>query len=296
MKIFRSPRVALIGFTGNLGQIVHSRLLDEGVEVQLIGRKGNNLADGWLIPFEGIETINDLTPEVIINLSNFYSPNPQGPDYEKMKDSIVGVASAIAKYNQSHAISVISASTYFQYCPKEMSPWSTYAQLKSDAQNLLISESDKLGVKFTDYVLYDNYGGSRRDKFLDIALQALFSEKPIPATNGEQIVNLTHIEDIASAIVSETHKNRVKAENDVRIFQLQSSETYSLKGLSLFISEVTSIEPNIAWGSLPYREKEIFQSWDTGLKNPASWIPKHALRDYIKLTCDLLKKEKKGSQ
>ena len=279
---FDSKTIALIGATGNLGKVVHSKLEVNGYRVLSIGRPNKVNVEGSINPFEGIEIDGGVNPDLIINLSNFYTPHPSGPDFGAMKNSIVGVAQAIVNFNSGLARPIISASTYFQYAPKPLSPWSEYSKLKSEAQSIFISNSKSNENSFTDFVLFDTYGGDRKDKFLDIALNSLNSSEPISATLGDQLINLSHVNDLASAVVTEAELLLQAKNSGSRIYQLKSENTYTLQKLAELISDVTEKVPNIAWGALPYREKEVFEIWDTRLEMPPYWNPHESLEEYIK--------------
>ena len=273
--------IGLIGSTGNLGKVVYNQLIENGFKVELIGRNFSESNNGRLIPFENIEFRRDQKIDLVINLSNYYTPMPKGEDFERMKDSILGVAEAIAKFNKGKNVPIVSASTYFQYCPNTLQPWSLYSELKSEAQYVLTQHAIDMNFCFSDFVLFDNYGGGRKDKFLDIAIKSINATSPIPATFGEQVVNLAHVCDISSAIVNESKKLLSCREPIIQFFDLRSDETFTLREIARLIETIAGKRPNIRWGALPYREKEVFQLWTTGLERPAGWVPQERVSDYI---------------
>lgn len=280
--IIKKPRYALVGSRGNLGKVVSQLLESRGYEVIAVARHGKGDGSAELVPFVGINFQSNEIPDVVINLANYYTAFPTGPDYNLMKDSILGVATAIANYSQKTAVPVVSASTYFQYCPKNLNPWSEYALLKSKAQELLLNFSEKYSFGFTDFVLFDNYGGDRKSKFFDLALESSMSNLPLQATEGEQIVNLTHIKDHATAFVEESVRLVLTRSNSSNIYQIKSTDTYTLRNLVSFIEGISGKKLNISWGVIPYREREVFEIWNTGLENPPSWMPNYKLEKYVR--------------
>ena len=278
------PLVLIVGSTGNLGAVVMRVLLNMRVEVLPVSKFMGLDSEFVIIPFEEIYSMTNRSPDIIINLSNFYSPNPSQEDYERMNDSIVGVSVAVANSASKWCSSIISFSTYFQYAPHEHSPWSTYASLKTEAQKILITESTNSNISFSDFVLYDTYGGSRKNKFFDLALDCQKSNQAMDASPGKQVVNLSHVEDIAEAVAKEVFSMIDNGgECAIKISELRSSNTLSLRNLVEEINSVSGKKLAVNWGALPYRQKEVFQLWETGLPTPAIWKPVRELRSYISM-------------
>ena len=277
-----TPTIALIGYKGNLGKAIDIELNKRGFNVVRIGRTGDLGTQNHLTPNESINLQSGLRASAIINLANYYTPAPDGPDFERMKDSIVGVAKAIAQFNKKLRVPLISASTYFQFSPKTEAPWSDYVLYKNQARELLSDRAISDDFTFTDFILFDNYGGERKSKFFDLAVESLNTGSILPATCGEQVVNLAHIEDIVDAIIQELNLLLRNSSTIQNTYELRSSETYSLKELALLIESNSGRSLNINWCAIPYREREVFNLWDTGFSAPPTWIQKWNVSSYIK--------------
>jgi len=281
LKIEPAPTIALIGYKGNLGKAINIELGKRGFAVTRIGREGDLETQSHLIPYKSINVKNSLKPSAIINLANYYTPAPDGPDFERMKDSIVGVATAIAEYNKIVQVPLISASTYFQFSPEALTPWSDYAQYKNKAREILIAAATLNEFAFTDFILFDNYGGERKNKFFDLAIESLTTGVKLPATCGEQIVNLTYVGDIVDAMIQELDSLLAIPSATRNTYELRSGETYSLKNLAMLIESTSGRSLNIDWCAIPYREREVFDLWSTGFGTPPTWIQKWNIPRYV---------------
>jgi hypothetical protein len=93
-------------------------------------------------------------------------------------------------------------------------------------------------------------------------------------TPGDQMLNLTHVDEIADAILTETENLLVSDSKKQHVYELKSQTTKSLKDIIMDINSFTSYEIEVAWGAVPYRTREVFDSWDTGLETPKWWSPK----------------------
>ena len=278
------PLVLIVGSTGNLGAVVMRILLKMGVDAVPVHKVGTLDPEFAIIPFDGIYSSTNRSPDLVINLSNFYSSNPSIKDLERMRESIVGVAVAVAKSVSKWRVPVISFSSYFQYAPFENSPWSTYSSLKSEAQDIFISESQNSQISFSDFILYDTYGGARKNKFFDLALQCQILGQTLDASLGEQVLNLTHIEDIAEFVSNQVFMLTNNHEGArTGIFELRASRTLTLRDVVKEIDSVSGEKLEVRWGALPYRTREVFQLWETGLPTPPDWKPVRDLRSYISM-------------
>lgn len=275
--------VGLLGATGNLGSTFarEFRALTKW-PLEIIGRP-TKLSKDFNITENGlIQSKIGKFPDLIINLSNFYAPNPNFEQDREMHKTILGVADAISNTIDEAGCSVISASTYFQYCPNELRPWSRYSALKTEAKIVIESAATRQGANFTDFVLYDNYGGLNRNKFVDLLEQSLLSGHEIDCTDGQQVLNLTHVSDLALALVLEVIELSEAKHTGLHTYELRSDFTVSLRELVQKAELASGRRANVNWGAIPYRDREVFELWQTGFSNPPNWQPRLNFETYVK--------------
>ncbi len=269
----RIPVVALFGSNGNLGSRVLKASLGENYILIPVKRDNANATEFYLNSSGELSHKEGITPDLIVNLANFYSPLENAKNTQEMQQAILGLTSTIIKHVQKHGTPVISASTYFQYAPENMRPWSKYAEFKHRAQQEMVDCCTKEQTHFTDFVLFDNYGGRLRGKFIDRIIESLISGESIEATQGNQLINLSHIDDLARAFIEEMNKTLRIKKPELSIYSLKSDYTRTLREVVADIQEAIARRIDVSWGSIPYREKEVFHDWEIGLSNPPEWCP-----------------------
>jgi len=286
MTLLKKPSVGLLGSTGNLGSTflreVDKLRENPGFAVGKIGRP-DKISEDFNINGKGvIASKGGEFPSIIVNLSNSYFPNPTPNQMFEMETAIIGVAKAISNSIEESGCSVISASTYFQYCPNEYQPWSHYSELKTIAKEIIRSTAESCRTNFTDFVLYDNYGGLQRNKFVDLLVRSLSNGEQIECTEGNQVLNLTHVSDLARAFVSEVQEFVNIEWKGSQTYELKSDFTVNLRNLVLKAESSSGRQASINWGAIPYREREVFELWETGFNCPSGWRPKIEFESYIK--------------
>jgi nucleoside-diphosphate-sugar epimerase len=209
-------------------------------------------------PFQG-QHLSDV--DFIINAANSYWPNPNKAQIQEMEDSILGISETIKASIPFTNAKIITFSTYFQYAPVELMPWSEYSSLKNHALQEIENVCGQHGNHLMNIVLRDNYGGSRKDKFLDMAISANKSQTILQASPGDSILNLVHVKDIAEAIVRYLSSQSQHKEFLKNTYEISSENSYTLRELISFIDTHTKVPTIVNWGSHPYREKEVFKEW-----------------------------------
>jgi len=269
--------IGLLGATGNLGSAFIREFqqinTSSDLILRIIGRPGRLSADFNIMKSGMIQSDSGEYPDVIVNLSNYYVPNPTPNQDHEMEETILGVAHAISNTVRQSKCSIISASSYFQYCPDEFQPWSRYAEVKAGAKVVMQESALYSNSTMIDFVLYDNFGGLNRKKFVDLLVESLDNGKEIDCTDGDQILNLTHVSDLAQAFVFEAARVVNSESNGIKTFELKSNFTVNLRELVEIAELESGRQARINWGAIHYREREVFQLWDTGFQGPTNWNP-----------------------
>jgi UDP-glucose 4-epimerase len=131
-----------------------------------------------------------------------------------------------------------------------------------------------------ELVLYDNYGGNTgRRKFIDQLIELASTESTLDATEGLQVQDLTHIDDVCSAFLAAL-KYMIDNQNFVGVRQVRSGEVLSLREIVTLFNHHSSIQLKVNWGSRPYRHKEVFKIWDCApiMEN---WSPTKKIAEYF---------------
>ena len=266
--------ILAIGTGGNLGDyfVKNSRYRHF---ISSTVRESEPTRDFSLITWDKIHLPEKYRPDLIINFANSYYPSPNMAELRNMQDAIVGVAHSIFNTNRIFSAPIIAFSSYFQYAPIEMQPWSQYSILKDESFRIY----DGMDSTKIELTLRDNFGGKRKNKFFDLALLANKNGSQLNANPGESIINLLHLSDICDGIDT-VIENLLHGANSAH-FEFKARESHTLRELVRLIDEVSLKETSVKWGTYPYREKEVFEEWDCA-PTPPGWSPKLDLADYIR--------------
>ena len=264
-----SEKILLIGGNGNLGEAIVDDLSNNFSEVIITGSTSTK---------EFLESNEKL--KLVINAANRYYPEPTRGQINEMENSIVGLAESIKSYSLDTNTPVIFFSTYLQYAPKNLQPWSEYSQFKNIAGKMIKEISASRSIPTTEIILYDNYGGKRKNKIFDLMLQAAIKGENLDTNPGDSVVNLTHIKDIVRGVRESVIEILTPNSKILRSYQFKSAKSYTLKELEMIISKALNVKNFVNWGAVKYRSKEVFTLWDCS-ESPPFWSESESLNRYV---------------
>jgi nucleoside-diphosphate-sugar epimerase len=243
--------IVLIGSKGNIGKVLLDKLHASKFEIATIESSAS------------LDTLYSLkSASLIINSANRYFPNPTEDQILLMEHSIIGLAESIVKEAARLNCPILHLSSYFQYPPKELAPWSKYSEFKNRAVALYQNASNEIGISNFEVVLYDNYGGTRGGKILDLLIESGKKKLAIETTGGESILNHSYIGDIADALKNMIEEIFTLKDKTVLKWQLRGPNDYTLKQLDGMIMNALGHPTKVIWGAKPYRKKEVFEIWN----------------------------------
>lgn len=271
--------ILLIGKTGNLGFEINKYFEEKNYKVFSAVRNPTSQYEFLIKPNEPINLPKNTKIDLIINAANRYYVDPNPEEVLQMHDSIIGIAQSI--YLSNLSCPIIYFSSYLQYLPDEMQPWSDYTIIKSNATEIFNSYGKDRRTVTLELVLYDNYGGRRKDKFFDLAIDSAIKHTDLQATRGETVVNLTYVFDIVKSLESIIASDLFNSINNINhSYSIYSADSHSLKNLVDLIEEVLKVRVPVKWGAIPYRKKELFEFYNNKPILP-TFSQNTSLRQYI---------------
>ncbi len=166
---------------------------------------------------------------------------------------------------------------------------SLYATSKSFFSLITKYYSKTTDLKISSLVLYDTFGSNdQRLKILSQLFQNLHEKKKLKMTEGDQILDFVHIEDVMHAfnVLIKIMSINAKAQKFNR-YVVRGLRPLSLKSYVKLIEKTLNVSFNIEWGALKYSNKQIFNPWlpDNTFLLPG-WYPKKTfeqrIKDYMK--------------
>jgi nucleoside-diphosphate-sugar epimerase len=265
--------------TGGLGYIglrVVSLFLDMGWEVICLVR---STTDPSVLPsksglrfidydgtFESLSALKELPPErtVFLHLAAMSS-----------KTEEVDVAITLLKSNVEYGLNLtkfmfengfrkfILAESYWQFDNSGSLRGNCLYAVTKSAFSLILEYMSSRYLNAISLVLYDVYGSNDpRGKLINTVINAESQNQPILVTEGNQIIDYIHVDDVARAflVASDLIVNDVSL-TKFRRYTVRSMRPLSLRDYIELAANATKKFLNINWGAIPYPPYQIFTPW-----------------------------------
>jgi nucleoside-diphosphate-sugar epimerase len=264
----------LTGATGFVGGALASRLAQEGWSVHAMVRASSewrplekagincHVYDG---SYDSLERAADMArPQILFHLAAQLqtSATPQGAETlldANVRFPMLLVEAVVAK----SCLRMVNTGTFWQtYNGEAYNPLDLYAATKQAFEDLLRYYHEVRGLSCVNLRLHDNYGpGDPRLKIMNLLIRAGKEGTPLPLSPGEQILDLTHVDDLVDAFVA--------AGNYLLAAGEPKWETTAVSGERMSLKEIVALVSSAFGGRLPavlgarsYREREMMKPLD----------------------------------
>ena len=166
-------------------------------------------------------------------------------------------------------------------------PKSVYGKAKLLSSIYLINLFKKKKFPSTILRLYNTYG-PRQDlnRFIPIVISGCVKNKKFPCSEGNQIRDFLHIDDVIDAILKSLTNKKAKGQ----IINIGSGEPRIIKNIIEYIKKISKGGFPL-FGRVELRKDEILKSYPdiNKAKNKINWRPKISFRKGLKVTIDSFK-------
>jgi CDP-paratose synthetase len=180
----------------------------------------------------------------------------------------------------------INTGTFWQnfnssnYCPVNL-----YAATKESFESISKYYIDISSMLYATIKINDTFGpfDTRNTVFSYIMNSSRRSKSVIKLTAGEQIIDVSFIEDIVNAywqLIIELNKDHSLSG---KTFVVTNLERYSLKKTVDVFQSALGRKFNIGWGLKPYRKREVMIPYNDG-KTVPNWSQKYSLTEAFRKT------------
>jgi nucleoside-diphosphate-sugar epimerase len=165
----------------------------------------------------------------------------------------------------------ITTGTFWQHYDPNPSyvPTNLYAATKQAFGDVLKYYESTSSLKTLQLLLNDTYGPKDpRKKLISLLMSGL--DKPLDMSPGEQLIELTHVQDVCHAYIHAIKllTSPEGAKYSGATFTVSSGEAMSLKDIVKTVERVTGRVLPINWGKRPYRDREVMVPWQHGTPLP----------------------------
>jgi len=288
-------KIIVTGSTGFVAKALIDKLIENGHEVYAIIRKnskkeGINEKVKFFIDNGETHTLidffNDIRPDGVLHLASLFLAQHEAKDVNSLILSNITFGTRLLEASVHTNVKwFINTGTFWQHFEnKDYSPVNLYAATKQAFQDIAKYYYETKKINFVTIKLNDTFGeGDTRKKVFNLWKALGESGEHLGMSPGDQIIDISYIEDIAEAYILMIHhlKNDKNFTYTGEVYAVNSSERMPLKELANVYEKATNTVLDITWGERPYREREVMYPWDKGKPIPG-WKQNTSLENAIK--------------
>ena len=243
-----------------------------------------------------IAAITSFKPDVFLHTATYFHAEHSVADIPLMVDGVLRhgnmILEALARCEK--AVYFVNTGTSWQHFnnSEKYQAACLHSAHKEAFEKILEFYTENYEIKSTTLKIFDTYGcNDQRRKIVNLLVDAMLSNQPIELSSGTQLIDITHVSDVARAF--EAIIDWFFAGNDLlSSYGVSSGKEISLRDLADQIRKIVNPAYNgLEWGVRPHRKNEVFTNWRNGMVPVPNWRPVVTIEDGI----SSLMKSRKGS-
>jgi nucleoside-diphosphate-sugar epimerase len=217
------------------------------------------------------ETFKAIRPDTLLHLSSKSAFNHTSQEIPEYIEANVTLPSIVAEhFLLAGGRRIINIGSFWQH--SENSPYlpnSFYAATKQCFEDILDYYVERYSAEVTTLKLFDTYGPhDPRKKVLKLVHEAALSQQPLGVTSGEQLIYLTHVNDVVNALAYAANRGAKRHEK----YFVRPEKPLKLKDIIITYLKVNELEAKLKWGEVPHSPRDFFTELDI-LPNLPGWKP-----------------------
>lgn len=265
--------ILVSGGTGFIGQNLVQKLVDNGQHVTVIVRPNSDISllgdlrkkielavyDGTYSSLDNCFRKKHF--ECIFHLATCFIAKHEPRDIDEMIESNISFGVKLAEAATRNGVKkfINTASNWQFYHSEDYRPLNLYAAMKQAFEDTLVYYADTQQLRVASVILFDTYSeNDSRKKLIPLLLRQKSGESPVKLSAGEQVMDLTHVNEIAEALLR-AQGLLVPSAPPYQRYIASSGRALPLKQVIQQLCKDHKLTPEIDWGSVPYREREVFE-------------------------------------
>lgn len=269
-------RVALTGITGFVGQNLMPRIIEEcpDVEIMTLNLEPDLIKAKRMYAWSQchhvltteMDKLIEFDPEIVLHLATLTTEQNNTELIHPMIEANIefGVLLLDALTKCHSIILFVNTGSFAEYRfgPSKINDAYLYAATKSAFRCFCDYYSQLKGFKYITVVPYSIYGGKPTIKrLMDYIIESLDAEQPVNMTAGEQILDFTHVNDLASFYVYIINNLKLFSQlNNGEEFHIGTGKGTSIRELVCIVEDIFEKKCNINFGGRPYRERDTMHA------------------------------------
>lgn len=276
----------ITGATGYIGAALARHLASEGCDVHAVVRPQRD--NQKLAHLNGIrihqhagayhdlvQIFENAAPDIVFHVASMFRASHEPQEVDQLIQSNLLFASQVAEAAvRSGVRMMVNTSTSWQhYRDAEYDPVCLYAATKQAFESILEYYVRACGLNAVTLVLCDTYGpGDSRPKLFSTLRKAALRKERLRMSGGEQELDLVHVDDVVSAYLAAAARLTSGKVDGHERYAVRTGRSLPLRDVVALYKAAGGLVPEIEWGSLPYRPREMMTPWSGGSALPG-WAP-----------------------
>ena len=269
-------KVALTGITGFVGQTLMPMIVDRlpNVELLTLNIEEDLQRAQQMYPWKQcqhiltteLDKLVKFNPEIVLHLATVTTERNNTEIIKPMLAANIefGVLLLDALTRCSNFKLFVNTGSFaeYRYGPSQIDDAYLYAATKSAFRRFCDYYSQLSGFKYVTVVPYTIYGGKKTVKrLIDYILESMQSETPVDMTAGEQILDFTHVDDLAAFYVHilQNPDTFCSLDNGEE-FHIGTGKGTTIRELVSIVERIYGRKCNINFGGRPYRERDTMHA------------------------------------
>ena len=269
-------KVALTGITGFVGQTLMPMIVDRlpNVELLTLNIEEDLQRAQQMYPWKQcqhiltteLDKLVKFNPEIVLHLATVTTERNNTEIIKPMLAANIefGVLLLDALTRCSNFKLFVNTGSFaeYRYGPSQIDDAYLYAATKSAFRRFCDYYSQLSGFKYVTVVPYTIYGGKKTVKrLIDYILESMQSETPVDMTAGEQILDFTHVDDLAAFYVHilQNPDTFCSLDNGEE-FHIGTGKGTTIRELVSIVERIFGRKCNINFGGRPYRERDTMHA------------------------------------
>lgn len=284
----------ITGITGYIGSKLVKKLLESGTEVYGLIRNNSNFKNLQafidkitLISIDDENALKKLLNsdiDIIYHLASKQKFEQTIADVDEILDVNIKLGvNILEKIKNNSNIVFVNATTYWTHSDGIYCPVNLYSATKQAFIDILIYYSQAYEIPSISLKLYDVYGlDDPRNKILNILLKAFEKDEEVLLTQGEQEIDLVHIDDVVNGfLIAGEYLLNIADRKFNHVYGLATKKPIKIKDLVNLINKYSPKQLKVRLGAIPYRKRQIFKIIYTD-ENLPFWKPTIFIEDFLK--------------
>jgi len=298
-----SRTIALTGATGFIGRAILPRLTDAGLNVRALAHRPEAVPPGspaeWQVGDIRDEIVWDrllLGVDVVIHCASAGISNLRAVD-ENVQTNLPAFTGLMQGAKRHGVRRVVLAGSSFEYgrtgdavggralCETDaLDPTSVHAATKAAIALLAGPLSDELQVETVLLRPFHVYGpGEPAGRLIPCVIAAAVGGGPVRTTDGRQVRDLIHLDDVAAAFVAAATAPRLRTdESYLSVFNVATGVPTPLADVIHHIGSLCRVTGDrLQMGAVPHRAREMWRlvADVSRARTVLGWTPRVAWRD-----------------